>query len=166
MCGLSHRNNYIDIQLYVYKWPRNYAYCYMYPVTLYSLSMCTCTLRQHMYTCLQTHIYTERVIRKITKQMEQMYTIGKPDIKGIRSTLTYSCKFWVSLKLCWRSSCCRAMEMTSTNNHEVVGLNPGLAQWVKDSVLLWLWCRLAAVTLIQPLTWELPYATGAALKMK
>ena len=33
-----------------------------------------------------------------------------------------------------------------------------------DLVLLWLWYRLAAVDLIQPLAWELPYASGAALK--
>ena len=33
-----------------------------------------------------------------------------------------------------------------------------------DSVLLRLWCRLAAVAPIQPLAWELPYAAGAALK--
>ena len=47
---------------------------------------------------------------------------------------------------------------------EDVGSNPGLAHWVKDLVLLWLWHRLAAVALIQPLAWELPYAVGAALK--
>ena len=35
-----------------------------------------------------------------------------------------------------------------------------------DPVLLWLWCRLAAVALIQPLAWELPYATGVTLKSK
>ena len=35
-----------------------------------------------------------------------------------------------------------------------------------DSVLLWLWCRLAAVTAIRTLAWELPYATGSALKSK
>ena len=35
-----------------------------------------------------------------------------------------------------------------------------------DPVLLWLWCRLATVTPIQPLAWELPYAIGAALKKK
>ena len=29
-----------------------------------------------------------------------------------------------------------------------------------------LWCRPAAVVLIQPLAWELPYAEGAALKSK
>ena len=29
-----------------------------------------------------------------------------------------------------------------------------------------LWCRLAAVTLIGPLAWELPYAADAALKGK
>ena len=35
-----------------------------------------------------------------------------------------------------------------------------------DPVLLWLWRRAAAVTLIQPLAWELPYAAGVALKRK
>ena len=29
-----------------------------------------------------------------------------------------------------------------------------------DPMLLWLWGRLAAAALIQPLTWELPYATS------
>ena len=33
-----------------------------------------------------------------------------------------------------------------------------------DLALLWLWCRLAAVALIQLLAWEGPYAVGAALK--
>ena len=33
-----------------------------------------------------------------------------------------------------------------------------------DPALLWLWYRLAAAALIRPLAWELPYATGAALK--
>ena len=35
-----------------------------------------------------------------------------------------------------------------------------------DPRLLWLWCRLAAVALIQSLAWELPYAMGVALKSK
>ena len=42
-----------------------------------------------------------------------------------------------------------------------VGCRHGL-----DSMLLWLWCRPAAVAPIQPLTWEPPYATSAALKSK
>ena len=33
-------------------------------------------------------------------------------------------------------------------------------------VLLWLWCRSAAVTLIEPLAWEPPYAAGEALKRR
>ena len=33
-----------------------------------------------------------------------------------------------------------------------------------DPVLLWLWCRVAAVAPIQPLAWEPPYAAGAALE--
>ena len=40
-----------------------------------------------------------------------------------------------------------------------VGLRLG-----SDPALLWLWCRLAAVALIQPLAWELPYAVGVALR--
>ena len=32
--------------------------------------------------------------------------------------------------------------------------------------MLWLWCRLAAAALIQPLAWELPYATHVAIKRK
>ena len=35
-----------------------------------------------------------------------------------------------------------------------------------DPVLLWLWCRSAAVAPIRPLAWKLPYATRAALKSK
>ena len=33
-----------------------------------------------------------------------------------------------------------------------------------DLVLLWLWCRPAAAAAIQTPAWELPYATGAAIK--
>ena len=39
-------------------------------------------------------------------------------------------------------------------------------RWSSDSEWLWLWCRLAAAAPIGPLAWELPYATGAALKKK
>ena len=69
-----------------------------------------------------------------------------------------------------------------TSIHQDVGLMPGLAQWVKGSgiavscgvgcrrsfnlVLLWLWCRPAAVALIRPLAWELPYAMDVALKRR
>ena len=35
-----------------------------------------------------------------------------------------------------------------------------------DPALLWLWCRPAAIALIQPLTWELLYASGVALKIQ
>ena len=34
-----------------------------------------------------------------------------------------------------------------------------------DSVLLWLWRRLAATAPIRPLAWESPYAAGAAQEM-
>ena len=35
-----------------------------------------------------------------------------------------------------------------------------------DPTLLWLWCRPAVAATIQPLAWELPCATSAALKSK
>ena len=51
-----------------------------------------------------------------------------------------------------------------TSNHKVADLIPGLAQWVKDPTLLWLWRRQAATAPIRPLAWEPPYAVGMALK--
>ena len=39
---------------------------------------------------------------------------------------------------------------------------PGLDQWVKDLVLLWLWLWPAAVALISSLAQEPPYAAGVA----
>ena len=43
-------------------------------------------------------------------------------------------------------------------------LIPGLAQWVKDLVWLWLWCRPPPAAPIPPLALELPYADGVASK--
>ena len=51
-----------------------------------------------------------------------------------------------------------------TRNHEVMDSIPGLAQWVKDPTLLWLWHRPAATAPIRALAWEPPYATGVALE--
>ena len=45
--------------------------------------------------------------------------------------------------------------MNPTRNHEVVGLIPGIAQWVKDPV---------ATAPIRPLAWEPPYAEGMVLE--
>ena len=69
-----------------------------------------------------------------------------------------------------------------TSIHENSGFNPwphsvnrgsGIAvsggvggRWGLDSALLWLWCRSAAITLIQSLAWEFPDATVLALKRK
>ena len=80
------------------------------------------------------------------------------------------------------NSHCGAVETNLTTICEDTGSNPGLTQWIKgpsitmncvvdcrqgsDPMLLWLWCWLATVALIQPLAWELSYAVGAALKSK
>ena len=55
----------------------------------------------------------------------------------------------------------------------VSGLRPGIAvssgvghRLVSDLERLWLWCRLGAAALIQPLAWELPCAAAVALKRK
>ena len=56
------------------------------------------------------------------------------------------------------------METSPTSLLEDVGSIPGLVQWLKDPMLLWPWCRAAAIAPIRPLGWELPYATGADLK--
>ena len=56
------------------------------------------------------------------------------------------------------------METNPTGNHEVEGSIPGLAPWVKDPALLWLWWRPSATAPIRPLAWEPPYAVGCGPK--
>ena len=46
----------------------------------------------------------------------------------------YHKQYW-NKSTCFRSSCHGAAQMKLTRNHEVAGLIPGLAQWVKDQAL-------------------------------
>ena len=43
---------------------------------------------------------------------------------------------------------------------------PGLAPWVKDLALPWLWCRPVTIAAIRPLAWELPYGLKKDKKTK
>ena len=69
------------------------------------------------------------------------------------------------------------MEINPTRNHEVAGSIPGPRSGIAlscgvdcrpglDLMLLWLWCRRAAIAPIQPLAWEPTYAAGTALKSR
>ena len=74
---------------------------------------------------------------------------------------------------------CGSAERNPTGIHEDAGSIPCLTSRLRiwchdpdpravvqvadpDQALPWLWCRLAATAPIQPLAWELPYATDAA----
>ena len=63
-----------------------------------------------------------------------------------------------------RRSRCDSAAMNPTSIREDAGLIPGPEEWVKDLVLLWLWCRAAAAAPLWPLAWELLYVMGVALK--
>ena len=68
---------------------------------------------------------------------------------------------------CWEFPFWRGAAQTNlTGIHEVSGLIPGLARWVKDPAWLWLWRRPAVVAPIGPLAWEPPYAAGVGLLKK
>ena len=67
-------------------------------------------------------------------------------------------------KMWYRFSLCGSVERNLTSIHEDAGLIPGLVQCGSDPALLQLSDRPAAIALILPLAWELPYATGVAIK--
>ena len=62
------------------------------------------------------------------------------------------------------NSCCGSAGYEPDSYPQDVGLIPGLAQWIKGLVWLWLWRRPAAAALIRPPAGELRYAAGVTLK--
>ena len=97
--------------------------------------------------------------------MFQTATKWLPDTENLRNT-AFLCGTRDPLKdakefLLWLS-----VLRTQHSVCEDVGSIPGLDQRDKYLVLLWLWCRPAAVVPIQALAWELPYVTAAALERK
>ena len=83
--------------------------------------------------------------------------------------------FWLFFNHTWlnfelRGSRHGSAETNLTGIHEDAGLIPGLAQlrcrsqtWLVSGIAVAV-CRPATIALIQPLAWELPYASSAALK--
>ena len=58
-----------------------------------------------------------------------------------------------------------ALKSTHTKKESSVAISCSIGhRHGLDPALLWLWCRLAAAAPIQPLAWELPYATSVALQ--
>ena len=105
--------------------------------------------------------------RKLTEHckpamMEKIKIIKKNNNKSWKK----KCLENTAIRNLWESSHCGSVVTNPTIIHEDGGLISSPTQWSKDPALLWLWRRLAAVALIQPLAWELPYAAVAALKSK
>ena len=81
-----------------------------------------------------SYIFYLLLIKKSTSWeiiFQDIYGIFLSAIKFLisKSSLKISRIFW--------SSRCGTGETNPTRNHEVAGSTPGLAQWVKDLVLLW-----------------------------
>ena len=62
-----------------------------------------------------------------------------PEVSSWSGFLSPFCKAF--LYLFYRSSCCGTVGVNLTRYHEVAGLIPGLAQWLRIQHCCELWCR-------------------------
>ena len=95
--------------------------------------------------------------------------VGVPIVAQQVKNLTVSMRMWVqSLALLSGLRIWRCHNLQCTNAPRILcccGCVIG-CRHSSDLALLWMWRRLAAAALIQPLAWELPYATGVAVKRR
>ena len=89
---------------------------------------------------------------KVTRHRNSVYSL-LISVRKTRGKKIWEFPVWLSRLRTWHSV------------REDVGLIPGLAPWVKDPAFATSCCG-CGIDQIWPLAWELPYASGVALKRK